>query len=287
MTKKGYFDLGDGQLYYETAGDGMPLVLSHAAFLDSGMFDALWKPLAKRFWVIRYDMRGYGKSSPVNGSLSRRDDLDRLLNHLGVTSAHLVGSSNGGLISLDRALEQPERVASLTLIDAPPSGFVPQGAPPRHMLEMFEAMQHGDVELASELQIRIWLDGEYREPRQVDSKLRQRALEMNRIPVSQNTFFIAEAQPLNPLDPPAIARLESLSCPILIVAGSLEHPEILRIADEMAERIPNARKAIIEGSGHVPSYEQPEAFLQLLLDFLENVDSQLASINNKGTSQIR
>jgi pimeloyl-ACP methyl ester carboxylesterase len=287
MTKKGYLDLGDGQLYYETNGEGMPLILSHAAFLDSGMFDALWKPLAKQFRVIRYDMRGYGKSSPVNGPVSQREDLDRLLNHLGVTSAHLVGSSNGGLISLDLTLEQPERVASLTLVDAPPSGFVPQGAPPRYMLEMFDAMQHGDIELASELQIRIWLDGQYREPGEVDSKLRNRALEMNRIPVSQNTFFITEAQPLNPLDPPAIARLESVSCPTLIVAGSLEHPEILRIADEMAKRIPNARKAIIEGSGHVPSYEQPEAFLRLLLDFLANVDSQLASIHNIRTSQSR
>ena len=285
MTKKGYFDLGDGQLYYETDGEGIPLVLSHAAFLDSRMFNAIWVPLTKKFRVIRYDMRGYGKSSPVNGPVSRREDLDRLLHHLGVTRAHLVGSSNGGLISLDLALEQPQRVASLTLVDAVPSGFVPQGAPPRYMLEMFDAMQHGHVELASELQIRIWLDGQYREPEQVDPKLRKKALEMNYIPVSQNTFFIGDSQPLKPLDPPAIARLESVRCPTLIVAGSLEHPEVLRISDEMAEWIPNARKAIIDGSAHVPSYEQPDTFLELLLDFLAIVDQQTTSMKDKATSQ--
>ena len=103
-TIKDHLNLGDGQLYYETAGTGMPLVLSHAAFLDSRMFDAVWEPLAKHFRVIRYDMRGFGQSSPAAGPLCRRDDLDQLLNHLEVKEAHGVGCSNGGQISLDLAL---------------------------------------------------------------------------------------------------------------------------------------------------------------------------------------
>src|SRR5512138_3097629 len=90
-TSKSYFDLGDGQLYYETAGKGMPLVLSHAAFLDNRMFDAVWEPLAEHFRVIRYDMRGFGKSSPVHGPICRRNDLDHLLTALDLAQAHLVG----------------------------------------------------------------------------------------------------------------------------------------------------------------------------------------------------
>ncbi|HCS40856.1 MAG TPA: alpha/beta hydrolase [Anaerolineaceae bacterium] len=267
-TTKSYMNLGDGQLYYETAGAGMPLVFSHAAFLDSRMFDAVWEPLAKHFRVIRYDMRGFGKSSPVTGPLCRRTDLLQLLNHLDVTDAHLVGCSNGGQLSLDLALEQPQRVASLTLVGSTPSGFELRGEPPRHLFEMFDAMQQGDNDLSNELQIRIWLDGEHREPQQVDSALRKKALEMNRIPVSQSTFFIADTQPVNPLDPPAIARLESVKCPALVIAGALDHSEVLRAANEMAERIPNARKALIESAGHVPGYEQPDRFVKLLLDFL-------------------
>ncbi len=268
QTKKGHLNLGDGQLYYETAGKGMPLVFSHAAFLDSRMFDAVWEPLAKHFCVIRYDMRGFGQSSPVTGPLCRRDDLNQLLKHLEVTEAHLVGCSNGGQISLDLALEQPQRFKSLTLVDSTPSGFELHGEPPRYMLEMFDAMQKGDIDRSNELQIRIWLDGETRDPEQVDSTLRKKALEMNRISVSQSTFFIADTQPINPLDPPAITRLESVNCPTWIVAGSLDHPEVLRAADEMVKRIPNARKALIESAGHVPSYEQPDTFVKLLLDFL-------------------
>jgi len=271
QTKKGHLDLGDGQLYYETAGKGMPLVLSHAAFLDSRMFDAVWEPLAKHFRVIRYDMRGFGQSSPVTGPLCRRNDLVQLLKHLDVTEAHLVGCSNGGQISLDLTLEQPQRFASLTLVGSTPGGFELQGEPPRHLLEMFDAMQHGDIDRSNELQIRIWLDGEHRESEQVDSTLRNKALEMNRIPVSQGTFFIADTQPTNPLDPPAITRLESVNCPTLVIAGALDNSEVLRAATEMVKRIPNARKAIIESTGHVPSYEQPDSFVKLLLGFLGSV----------------
>ena len=130
----------------------------------------------------------------------------------------------------------------------------------------------GDVDRASELQIRIWLDGEYREPEQVNPELRKKALDMNRIFVTQKTFLVADAQPVNPLDPPAVNRLEEVGCPTLIVTGSLDHPEVLRAADEMMARIPHARKVILEGSGHVPSYEQPEPFVRQLLEFLHKVN---------------
>jgi pimeloyl-ACP methyl ester carboxylesterase len=216
-------------------------------------------------------MRGYGRSSPANGPLCRRADLARLLTHLDIKKAHLVGCSNGGEISLDLALEQPGLAASLILVDSTPSGFELQGAPPRYIYEMFNAVQSGDVERASELQIRIWLDGESREPEQVDPKLRKKALEMNRPFVAQKTFLVADTQPIDPLDPPAVTRLEDVSCPTLVVVGSLDHPEVLRAADEMATRIPNARKVILKGSGHVPSYEQPEYFTRQLLEFLGEV----------------
>ncbi|GAP12775.1 predicted hydrolase [Longilinea arvoryzae] len=266
-TTKDTLDLDDGRLYYETAGKGEALVLTHAAFLDSRMFDDIWEPLAEQFQVIRYDMRGFGRSSPTTGPLCRRRDLDALLNHLGVARAHLVGCSNGGQISLDLALEQPQRVASLTLVDSTPSGFELQGEPPRYLMEMIGALQNGDVDRANELQIRIWLDGAQREPGQVDDGLRQKALEMNRIPVAQGTFFSADAQPLNP---PAVTRLESVHCPTLVVAGALDHAEVLRAADEMAARIPHAKKAIMNACGHVPAYEQPTAFVELLLGFFQN-----------------
>jgi pimeloyl-ACP methyl ester carboxylesterase len=264
-----FFDLEDGSLYYEIRGEGETIVLSHAAFLDSRMFDAQWERLTQNYRVIRYDMRGYGKSSPVTGPVSRRNDLAQLLDHLAITQAHLVGCSNGGEIMLDVALEYPQLALSLTMVCSTPSGFEMKGEAPRYMFEMFDAIQSGDVDGASELQLRIWLDGMYREPEGVDVGLREKAGMMNRIPVERNTFLIADTQSINRLNPPAVSRLQEVSCPVLIVVGSLDHPEILRAADTMAASIPNAKKRVIEGSGHVPSFEQPEVFNRMLLEFLE------------------
>jgi len=267
-TISGTLNLEGGYLKYEMAGEGIPLILSHAAFLDSRMFDGIWEPLAQTFRVIRYDMRGFGQSSDVHGPLARRDDLARLLKHLDISRAHLVGCSNGGELMLDLVLEQPDLAESLTLVDSTPGGFEMQGEPPRYMNEMFDALKTGDIKRGNELQIRIWIDSEFREPDQVDPALREKALAMNYLPVSRKTFMIADMQPLNPLDPPAVTRLGEVGCPTLVVVGALDNPEILRAAEMMSQEIPNARKVIMEGTGHVPSYEQPEKFVTYLLEFL-------------------
>jgi 2-hydroxy-6-oxonona-2,4-dienedioate hydrolase len=218
--------------------------------------------------VIRYDMIGLGQSSAAKGPLCRREDLAHLLDHLDVKRAHFVGCSNGGELTLDLALERPKLAASLTLVDATISGFQLQGEMPRYMNEMMQAAQRGDVDRTNELQIRIWFDGNFREPDQVDQALRKKALAMNRIPVERKTFLLADIQPVNPLKPPAVTRLSDVKCPVLVLVGALDHPELLRAAAEMDAALPNARKAIIEASGHVPSFERPEVFNPILMDFL-------------------
>lgn len=273
-TTKSKLNLDNGTLAYETAGTGDLLVLVHAGFLDRRMFDAQWQTLAERFRVIRYDMLGFGESSPATGPVCRRKNLQYLLDHLDIESAHFMGCSMGGEIVLDLALEQPQRCRSLILVGATPSGFQLEGEPPRYITEMFEAIGNGNVERASELQVRIWLDGEQREPNDVSSDLRQRALAMNRIPVEQRTFFIADAQPTNPLDPPAVTRLQDIDCPVLVVIGALDHPEVLRAGNLMAATLSNTRMSLVENAGHVPSYEQPDIFNRLLLSFLTDVHSE-------------
>jgi 2-hydroxy-6-oxonona-2,4-dienedioate hydrolase len=263
-----YFEIDGSKLYYEVAGEGETLLLSHAGFVDSRMWDAQWDEFAKHYRVIRYDMRGYGKSDPVEGPVSRRDDLFRLLRHLNIERASLVGSSMSGEIVLDFTLEHPEMVSALVVVSATPSGFELQGAPPPNLMEMMEAMQKGDLERASELQIRIWIDGMYRQPDQVNPDVRKQAAEMNRIPVKNGTWAKADMQPLNPLNPPAVGRLGEIHAPTLIVAGDLDHPEILRAADFMQAGIAGSKKHIISGTAHMPSMEKPEEFNRVVLDFL-------------------
>jgi 3-oxoadipate enol-lactonase len=78
----GFARNGTAQIYYLTAGAGQPLVMIHAGVADSRQWDAVFTHLAQRMRVVRYDMRGYGKSVPVDGEFSHMGDLIALLAHL-------------------------------------------------------------------------------------------------------------------------------------------------------------------------------------------------------------
>ncbi len=120
----------------------------------------------------------------------------------------------------------------------------------------------------SELQNRIWIDGPFRQPEQVNPLVRQRAAEMNRIVLANGTWGKADAQLANPLNPPAVQRLNEMRVPTLIIAGGLDHPEVLRAAEVMAAAIPHAEKVIIPNCAHLPNMEQSAEFNRVVLDFL-------------------
>lgn len=270
-ARSGYIAQADGKLYYEVAGEGEILVLGHAGFVDSGMWDPQWEAFTQRYRVIRYDMRGYGKSDPAPGPRNWRNDLAQLLAQLQVERAALLGCSMGGAIMLDFALEHPEMASALLVVSSAPSGFQLEGAPPPELAEMFQAAKQGDTARVSELQIRLWIDGPHRQPDQVNPDVRRRAAEMNRIPVEHRTFFLANTQPFEPLDPPAIARLNTITAPTLVMAGALDNSEIVRAANVMASAIPGAQTHIFAQSAHLPNMEQPAEFNQTVLAFLAEV----------------
>src|SRR5260370_33091291 len=109
------------------------------------MWDPQWDAFTEQYQVIRFDMRGYGKSDPAQRSRNRRDDLLHLLGHLHIERAALLGCSFGGTIMLDFVLEHPEMVSALITASSAPSGFQVQGDPPPLVLEMVTASQRGET----------------------------------------------------------------------------------------------------------------------------------------------
>ena len=267
----GYADLEDGKLYYEIEGKGDVLVLIHAGFVDLRMWDGQWEAFTSHYRVLRFDMRGFGRSDLATGPVSRRHDLHCLLKKLGIKRAHFLGCSMGGEIAIDFALEHPDMVLSLIVVSGTPGGFEMKGEPPSQLLEMLEALEQGDLDRVSDLQVRIWVDGPFREPDQVNPEARQRAAEMNRIAVKNGTWATVDSNPLNPMTPPAEGRLNEISVPALVVGGSLDDPEILRAADLLANEIKGAKKVIISDTAHVPNMEKPEEFNRIVLGFLSRL----------------
>ena len=104
------------RIYYERSGTGPDVVLIHGFSLDHRMWEPQVARLTKNFRVTRYDVRGFGRSSPVSSGHDAVADLVGLMDHLRIRRAHVVGMSMGGTIATDFVLTHPDRSASLVLI---------------------------------------------------------------------------------------------------------------------------------------------------------------------------
>ena len=111
----GYAAVNNTKLYYEIAGKGEPIVFVHGSFGDRRHWDFQFCQLSKKYKVVRYDLRGFGKSAlPKEDEVYRdSDDLNALMNFLGIKKAHVCGLSLGSFIVIDFALSHPDKCLSL------------------------------------------------------------------------------------------------------------------------------------------------------------------------------
>ncbi len=266
-SKTGSLEAQGAPLYYEVAGQGHPLLLLHAGIADSSMWDEQFPVFAQQYRTIRYDLRGYGRSRFPSRQFADYEDPVALFQFLGIQQAHVIGISFGGKIALDFALAHPEMVTALVLVAPGVGGMQPSERLLRFGEEEDEFLSRGDLEGATELNLRMWVDGPRRSPDQVNPQVRQRVHDMQyhafTIPAPSSVEEIA-------LQPPAISRLAEIRVPTLIIVGDHDLPEMIERSAELAAAIPGAQHVVIPGVAHMVSMEQPEQFNRLVLEFLHD-----------------
>ncbi|MEE9463941.1 MAG: alpha/beta hydrolase [Candidatus Neomarinimicrobiota bacterium] len=261
----GYVDVPGARLYYEQAGSGPPLVLIHGGYLDRRMWDPQFEQFARSHRVVRYDVRAHGLSQGDTVAFADHEDLHRLLAALKIERATIVGLSMGGQIATDFALTYPQMTTALVLVGAGLGGYnFDSDEVTEYVEQLMAALRADDFEAVIEIFTRYWCDGPHRRPEQVDPAVREQVLTMLAGSGQRWQYYDLVKQ----LDPPAIERLEDIQAPALVVVGSIDMPDIHRIADLFTERIPNTRKVVIENVAHMVSLEKPAEFSRVVLDFL-------------------
>lgn len=264
MMTAGTFQHEGADLYYEVAGAGAPVVFAHAGIADRRMWDGQFAVFAERYRAIRYDQRGFGRTTAQPAPHSHLRDLAALLDHLGVERAHFIGCSKGGRLIADFALAHPERVLSLVMVNSALPGFEDSGSEPPQWAEILAAFKAGDLERTNELEIQVWIDGARRNPERVDPAVRALALEMNLIALRNDHAGLGEAE----RPPDGAGRLGEIAAPLLAIASDLDDPDFIRAAEFAVANVAGAQMAVIAGAAHLPSLEQPEEFNRVVLDFL-------------------
>jgi pimeloyl-ACP methyl ester carboxylesterase len=256
-------DVNGAQLYYEVAGDGPALVMLHGHLLDSGQWDDQFLALSPNHRVIRYDARGFGRSTMPPQPFAHHEDLLELLTSLGIERAALMGCSGGGSTVIDFTLAFPERTLALVLVGTVLSGFRDDRTLSPTEIEWGKAIRERDVDRSVELGLRLWTDGA-RLPEQVEPRARERMREMMTRQFSRPEVE-AEARRLQP---PAVSRLGEIQVPTLVAVGDQDVRPIHDIADLITQQVAGARKVVIADAGHHPNMEHPEQFNELLASFL-------------------
>ncbi|MBV8859065.1 MAG: alpha/beta fold hydrolase [Acidobacteria bacterium] len=260
---RGTAEVRGAGFHFELAGEGRPLVLLHAGICDGRMWDGQFDALARGRRVLRYDRRGFGRTTQGAGAFSHVEDLKALLSYLGLGRVTLVGCSQGAKIALDLALKHPESVDSLVLVAPAVSGYAHASPPPPRYEEIERAGAAGDIERVNELELQTWVDGPRRSPGEVDRAVREVVREMNRAALTSSA-----GEELPP-GVSAAARLGEVRVPTLVVVGDLDTPRTVEAAHALAGGVPFARLEIIKGTAHLPNMERPEEFNRLVLEFLD------------------
>jgi len=264
-----FIEVPGGRLFATSDGEGLPIVLVHAAIADHRAWDAMVPGLvAAGFRVARYDYRAYGQSTTEDVEYSNRADLIAVLDALGIDRAALVGNSRGGLIAFDTAVEFPDRVVAAIGVGASLSGY--DGSPTPQELVIFEraarvmAAATPDLDAIADLSVSLWVDGPGQSPDRVDPAIREAVRAMCR-PLGASDRVTG--RPI-PLEPRAAQRLADLRCPVLAVAGELDVSDVVQTAHYLEENAPNGRAVVWPDVAHMIGMEAPARLNALIVDFL-------------------
>jgi aminoacrylate hydrolase len=256
-------NIGNAEIYYEDHGSGEPLLLVSGL----GGAAAYWKPnlpaLAAKYRVIVHDHRGAGQSahSKIRYSVEQMtDDLLRLMDHLKIERAHLVGHSTGGAIGQTLAITRPERLKKLVL-------FATWTKADKFFRQLFAARRALLMQVGKEAYVRAgtlflyppwWI------------KANEKLVEER------------ESQAIAAFPPPEVvasridaivafdrtAQLERVQAPTLVLCAKDDFITPAYFSEELAQKIPGAKLVLLPEGGHCASETALGPFNQALLAFL-------------------
>jgi pimeloyl-ACP methyl ester carboxylesterase len=270
----GFLPLDGGKLYYEVTGQGTPLVLVHSMWMNAALWDQQVAAFADEFLVIRYDMRGFGRSEMELKLYSDVEDLYTLLRHLKVDGAYVLGLSVGAEVAVGFTLAHPDMVKGLIAIGAGVDDYDKWSDTfNKAWADFMEAVKAGDHPKAIQHIIAMWVDGPIRS---ADERTRSRAREL------MQSYSFIHYQPTPEPTPsteqkeaePLREQLAALKNPVLVMVGDQDWPEMVEMADLLTLYIPGSKQVKIANAAHLIPLEQPDAFNHAVLDFLHDLEGR-------------
>ena len=259
--RTGTVGVTNGMIEYDIAGNGPAVVLIHGGLVDRRLWDAQFMWLAGTNRVIRYDLRGFGRSSlPPPTEYAHEDDLNALLSSFGAAPAHVVGLSMGGRMALRFAAAYPQSVRSLALADSALDGQTWTEDWQKRWSGMCAAARAGQFADAK----RRWLEHPLFDSARSDPS--QAAL-LARMVEDYSGWHWHKRDSARAPSPPLAERLGEIGVRSLVITGERDIPDFQTVGDVLTRGLPSVQRSVIRGSGHMVNLEAPREFNAALLEF--------------------
>lgn len=254
---------------YLATGQGQPVVLIHGVGLNKEMWGGQVVGLTTQYRVIAYDMLGHGDSprpEPGTELLGYADQLRELLDHLGLTQVTVIGFSMGGLVARAFALHYPQYLQGLVVLNSVFNRTPEQRA--GVIARTAQAAQHGP-DANAEAALSRWFSREYQAANPAQIAAIRQTLASNDPQGYLTTYELFATQDMYRAD-----DLGNIRVPTLIATGELDPGSTPEMAEQLAQRIPGARAAVLAEQRHMMPVESPRLVNQLLLDFLATAQAR-------------
>jgi pimeloyl-ACP methyl ester carboxylesterase len=266
----GYAEVNNTRLYYEVAGKGEPIVFIHGSFGDRRFWDFQLKALSKKFKVLRYDIRGFGKSAlPKEEEFYRDcDDLLALMNCLKIERAHVCGLSYGSFVAIDFALAYPQKCLSLIPIGPRVAGddlaeYKASSDSLRTIIaKTIDLLKSRSRKEATDF---LWAGDNILSKSVQSSAARDVLLRMG--------YEYSWWRHLHPSKrayafPEAIKHLSEIKMPTLVITAEYDLQICKQVASILAKEIPGAKLISIQDAGHIMNMDKPEQFNNTMSKFI-------------------
>lgn len=259
----GYVQVDGGRIFYEAAGQGSVIVMIHDGLLHRETWNAQFDAFAKHFRVIRWDRRGYGRSSTPTTPFSQLDDLHAVMKALKVDRATLLGCSAGGLLAIHFALDHPQMVTALVLVGPIVTGL---GFSDHFTSRGNRGIPPSDATVDQRIEYWTSKDPWIMSPENIAAKQTMKTL----LTANRQNLEGTGQQLARWPDQPALGRLSQIRVPTLLVVGESDIPDVHAHVGAIQAGIAGSKRVVLNHSGHLPHVEVPDVFNEVVLSFLKD-----------------
>ena len=254
----------DIDMYYEVSGEGDPLLLLHGLGSSTRDWEYQEPVFSKRYKVITVDARGHGRTDKPEGPYSVEQfaaDTAEFIRMMKTGPLHIVGLSMGGVIAFQLAVDAPDLIRSMCIVNAGPELLLPR-LKDKFMLftRLFIVRVLGMRMVGRKLAGEMF-------PHKHQEKFRKKLID--RWAENDKGAYL---DTVNALVGWSVSdRIGRITCPVLVIRGEFDDTP-LEVTDAQLARMPNAKKVVIKDSRHATPVDQIDEFNRLLMEFLKSME---------------